>query len=109
MKPDSMWYMPEGSSSSSETDGPSGLYAAAEALGEGSALYLQSMKILAVMFTVLMIINAPLLLLYPSPTKHNNYTDAGSVFGYFTLGNMARPNPTCGFSDLKKDMIASHK
>lgn len=111
MKPDSMWYMPETESSSTDQsdDGPAGLSPATAALGEGAALYLQSMKILAWMFVVLSIINFPLLLIYPAPTKHNDYTNAGSVFGLFTLGNMARPNPACGFSDLKKDMIYGHK
>ena len=56
------------------------------------------------MFVILTILNIPVLLIYPSPTKYNPYSDPGVVFGLFTLGNMARPNPACGYSDLKRDM-----
>ena len=61
------------------------------------------------MFVVLSIINIPLFVIYPSPTKFNDYSSVEKMITYMTLGNLARPNLECGFSDLKKDMIYGEK
>jgi hypothetical protein len=54
------------SSGSGQEDDPraKGLTMAAQNLGEGATLYLQSMKTLAIMFTILSVINFPLYFIY---------------------------------------------
>lgn len=61
------------------------------------------------MFMVLSVINIPLFVIYPSPTKFNDYSSIESLITYMTLGNLARPNLECGYSDLKKDIIYGEK
>lgn len=105
-KPDSMWYIPDSASSSSSNleDGAAGLTMASQCLGDGANLYLQSMKTLAIMFIVLTIVNLPIFVVYQSTTRFNEFSNFAKFFSYFTLGNLARPNLECGYSDLRKEI-----
>ena len=88
------------SSSSDEDAGQRGLTVAAQHLGEGAALYLQSMKTIAIMFTVLTILNIPILYMYSSQTSHNNYQNLTELPKYFTIGNLGRTDSECDYSEV---------
>ena len=69
-------------------------------LGQGSVLYLQTMKSLAILFFILSLINLPLYYLYYFNTKHLDGDDIQELFYYFSLGNMGFYNLICGRSYL---------
>ena len=92
-----------GSSSSDEDAGQGGLTVAAQHVGEGAALYLQSMKTIAIMFTVLTIVNIPILYMYSSQTSgisENNYENWTDLFKYFTIGNLGQTDSECDYSQV---------
>ena len=106
VKPESLRYIPDSTSSSSGSDGEgvdiNGLTVCATKLGEGATLYLQTMKTMMIMFFLLSFINIPILLMYQSNTSHNNYLDIyASTFRFFTLGNMGLTNEKCGYSSMR--------
>lgn len=90
------------SSGSGQEDDPraKGLTTAAQNLGEGATLYLQSMKTLAIMFTILSVINFPLYFIYQSSTLKNNYGNLATVFKFFTIGNMGITDTICDWSQI---------
>mmetsp|Transcript_4428 Transcript_4428/g.6506 ORF Transcript_4428/g.6506 Transcript_4428/m.6506 type:complete len:264 (+) Transcript_4428:2247-3038(+) len=93
------------SSGSEEEDDPraKGLTVAAQNLGEGATLYLQSMKTFSIMFAVLTIINMPLYVMFQSTTDNNNFLSISQVFSYFTLGNVGVTDNSCGFSKINPE------
>ena len=88
------------SSSSDEDAGQRGLTVAAQHLGEGAALYLQSMKTIAIMFAVLTILNYPILYMYSTQTTDNNYPNLTEFFQYFTIGNLGQTDSECDYSEV---------
>jgi hypothetical protein len=66
-RPESMHDLPESGSSSDSSEqevGARGLTQAAQSLGDGATMYLQSVKTFAIMFIVLTIINIPIFMIY---------------------------------------------
>lgn len=108
-KPPSLIELPDSQSSSESTEeieeGGRGLTITARFLGDGSALYLQTMKTFAIMFAILSVLNLPLYLIYQNATADNNFSDINSMFQYFTIGNIGRPNLFCAHSDLKEYLV----
>lgn len=100
LKPDSMKDVPDSDSDSEANDTFKGLSPAAIYLGEGAVLYLQMMKTFAFLFLFLTILNIPVFWMYASMTEGNNYSEMVEVFQYFTLGNLGKGNPICGYSNL---------
>lgn len=64
-----------GSSSGENNTGTLGITDASIQLGEGSVLYLQSMKTFDIMFTVLFIINLPVYIMYEGMTSSNDVSN----------------------------------
>lgn len=100
LKPDSMKDVPDSDSDSETNDTFKGLSPAAIYLGEGAVLYLQMMKTFAFLFFFLTVLNIPVFWMYASMTKGNNYTEMEEAFKYFTLGNLGKGNPICGYSNI---------
>jgi hypothetical protein len=48
------------------------------------------------MFFFLSMLNIPMFVLYSNSTSNNKYLDYSEGLRYFTVGNLAQENPTCG-------------
>mmetsp|Transcript_5131 Transcript_5131/g.7850 ORF Transcript_5131/g.7850 Transcript_5131/m.7850 type:complete len:115 (+) Transcript_5131:2231-2575(+) len=78
-------------------------------LGDGAALYLQTMKTMMIMMMLLSFVNLPILLMYQSNTVYNNYLDLySSTFRFYTLGNMGITNDKCGYSRMNYESDHDH-
>ena len=104
VRPESLNDMPE-TDSTSGSDDPDlrlskGLTSATQQLGNGAALYLQTMKALAIMFVLLTVINIPVLIIYADNTSNNNYAHLSEAFKYLTLGNLGQTDDACGHSSI---------
>lgn len=86
------------SSSFEDEGGFGGLDAAGANIGNGAGLYLQMMKTFTFLFFVLSIINIPILMIYQSATRNNNYLDLG--LSYLTVGNIGQTNPACAYTTV---------
>jgi hypothetical protein len=92
--------LPDSGSSSSDGDEDKGLTKTSQALGDGASLYLQMMKTLAVMFSLLSVMNLPLFIVYEGNTQGNELGALNTFFKYFTLGNLGQYTQFCGHSDF---------
>ena len=63
------------------------------------------MRTFAIMFLILSILNVPIYLIYQAPTDDNVYDSSMQFWSYFTLGNLARPNEECGYSDVREYLV----
>ena len=92
-KPESMKDVPD----DQNKDSFEGLSKAAIYVGEGPIMYLQIMKTLGIMCTLLTIINFPLLMLYSSTSGRVdvNFFNVNSMFTHFHLGNIGRNEYIC--------------
>mmetsp|Transcript_24596 Transcript_24596/g.38199 ORF Transcript_24596/g.38199 Transcript_24596/m.38199 type:complete len:98 (-) Transcript_24596:5890-6183(-) len=61
------------------------------------------MKTLCVLFIFLSILNFPVYMIFSSTTVNNDYS-IDTFYQYFTLGNLGRTNPECGFSNIRQPM-----
>ena len=73
-----------------------GITQASLKIGAGAVLYLQTLKTLAILFFILMLINLPIYIMYASSTNNNAYTDTEEGLRFFTIGNLGQMNPSCG-------------
>lgn len=97
IKPDSMKDVPDGDAA----DSFQGLTKAAIYLGEGPVLYLQIIKTLAILCTLLTLINVPLFFMYSSTAGSRvNIFSFDSLFEHFSLGNVGFHAPVCQISHL---------
>ena len=82
-----------------------GLSKAAIYVGEGPILYLQIMKTLGIMCSILTILNIPLFMLYSAPSNRRgvNFFNLNSLFTHFHLGNIGRNEYVCQVSNLEHD------
>jgi len=69
-----------------------GLSGASINIGEGAALYLQTMQTFAMLFFILTIINLPIYYLLSNSTENNNINvkEFGNSLKLFTYGNINR-------------------
>ena len=108
-RPESMHDLPESGSSSDSSEqevGARGLTQAAQCLGDGATMYLQSVKTFAIMFVLLTLINIPIFMIYQSTTYANNeFTKPNEIFKYFTIGNLGRGDQECGYSHVKEILL----
>jgi hypothetical protein len=93
VKPESLQDLPDSDSDSTDSEddgeGINGLTVCATKLGDGAALYLQTMKTMMIMFLILSILNIPIFYIYAKGTSHNNYAGLlKDTFKYFTIGNL---------------------
>ena len=96
-KPASMQDVPDGDNA----DSFQGLSKAALHVGEGAILYLQIIKTLAILCTLLTLINLPLLLMYSSTAGSRvNLFSLNSLFEHFSLGNAGYNAEMCQVSHL---------
>ena len=58
------------------------------------------MKTFVIMFTVLTIVNIPILLIYQSNTTHNDFLALNQFFKYFTIGNLGQSDNVCDYSQI---------
>ena len=99
VKPESMEYIPDSDSDSEQDDGE-GLSEAAKNLGQGAVLYLQTMKILAIMFFILSVLNIPIYQLYSQGPEASD-DSAQRILTQWSFGNFGRKEKTCGWSDVR--------
>jgi hypothetical protein len=90
-----------GSDSEENLDSFQGLTKAAIYVGEGPVLYLQIVKTLGVMCTILSIINMPLYLMYSTAANSRvNFLNVNSVFQHFSLGYIGTTIQICQTSHI---------
>ena len=81
---------------SKRTKQVNGITEASLKVGAGAVIYLQTLKTLAILFFILMLINIPIYIMYASSTSNNAYTDTEEGLRFFTVGNLGQLNPSCG-------------
>lgn len=75
-------------SSEEDDKAAQGINVASRNLSESAFLYLQSLKTLVILFSVLTLVNLPVMYIYQSNTDNNNFGSITEVWKYFTIGNL---------------------